>query len=149
MNISFSSNIFWVPSILRKWHFATTMWLIIWFIWHKISCSLKFVGFIKVKSVVGSYQFDENGVEGEIDMIKVLGGILFDILKNRSRTFEDHQFGKWWFGEVLNWFHYASQTPISSMLVTGWRPNVWDQMSWREFAGAGKIRKFLRMHSSL
>jgi len=43
---------------------------------------------------VGSYQFDENGVEGEIDMIKVLGGILFDILKTRSRTFQDHQFGK-------------------------------------------------------
>ena len=124
MNISFSSNIFWVPSILRKWHFATTMWLIIWFIWHKISCSLKFVGFIKVKSVVGSYQFDENGVEGEIDMIKVLGGILFDILKNRSRTFEDHQFGRWWFGEVPLRFADTNYINVGDGLETKcWRPN--------------------------
>ena len=43
---------------------------------------------------MGSDQFDENGVEGEIDMIKVSDGVSFDLFKNRSRTFEDHQFGK-------------------------------------------------------
>jgi len=43
---------------------------------------------------VGSDQFDENGVEGEIDMIKVSGGVSFDLFKNRSRTLKDHQFSK-------------------------------------------------------
>ena len=50
------------------------------------------IGFIKVKSVVGSVQFDENGVESEIDMMKVFAGVRFDLVKKGSRTSSDHPF---------------------------------------------------------